>query len=87
MYVSSAGARVRACHGAYQAPLRYFDDIARRPGLPPHIAALVTGVEKEELRLSLVNLGPLPEDHARLVVQVGTAVLHNLIVATVDACS
>ena len=57
--------------------MRYFDARARRPGLPPHIAALVTGVEKSELRLTLVNMGVIAEDKACVILQAGTLREHT----------
>lgn len=45
--------------GLLVAPLRYFDAIRQRPGLPPDVAALVTAVREEFLSLTLVNLHPL----------------------------
>lgn len=39
------------------ARLRYFDDEARRPGLPPDVAALVTRLTADEADVTLVNIG------------------------------
>jgi hypothetical protein len=44
--------------GLLHAPLRYFDAIRRRPGLPEDVAALVTRVTAAELEVHLVNLSP-----------------------------
>jgi hypothetical protein len=55
--------------GLLHATVRYFDAQARRPGLPPDVAALVRKVEPDHAVLELVNLSPL---HAReVIVQAG----------------
>ncbi len=41
--------------GMVHAAVRYFDPVARRPGLPPHVAALVDTVETDHIHLHLVN--------------------------------
>jgi hypothetical protein len=42
--------------GLVQAPLRYFDPVGRRPGLPPDVAALVRRVEAGSIEFELVNV-------------------------------
>ena len=41
--------------GMVHAALRYFDPKAKRPGLPPHVAALVDEVETDHIHVHLVN--------------------------------
>jgi hypothetical protein len=41
------------------ASVRYFDPCRRRPGLPEHVAALVSRVTPEGIGLTLVNTDPL----------------------------
>lgn len=58
------------------AALRYFDADARRPGLPPDVAALVTKIAEGEVAVTLVNLDQL---HPRtLLVQGGAYGEHQL---------
>ncbi len=42
--------------GLLNCELRYFDPIKRRPGLPDDIAALVTAIEKDRIKVILVNI-------------------------------
>jgi hypothetical protein len=51
------------------AVCRHFDPVAKRPGLPPGVAALVEDVSREAVRLRLVNTSA--ETARRLVVQAG----------------
>jgi len=58
------------------AALRYFDADARRPGLPPDVAALVTRITAEEVDVTLVNIDQL---HPRsLLVQGGAYGEHQI---------
>ncbi|MBM3982521.1 MAG: hypothetical protein FJ304_20070 [Planctomycetes bacterium] len=62
--------------------VRYFDPAARRPGLPPDVAALVEGMTADATVLNLVNVSPL---HARrVVVQAGAYGEHRFTTATAD---
>jgi hypothetical protein len=45
--------------GLQQARVRYYDAQARRPGLPPAVAALVSSIDPQATTLDLVNLDPL----------------------------
>jgi len=45
--------------GLLHASVRYFDPCRRRPGLPEHVAALVSAITADGIRLSLVNTDPL----------------------------
>jgi hypothetical protein len=69
--------------GLLHVRLRYFDAINRRPGLPPDVAALVSGLDAESTTVELVNTSPL---HARrLTVQAGAFGEHEFTTAqTVD---
>jgi hypothetical protein len=61
------------------AALRYFDSEARRPGLPPDVAALVTRITADEVDVTLVNLDQL---HPRsLLIQGGAYGEHQLVSA------
>ncbi|MGH2460303.1 MAG: hypothetical protein ACRDIY_15715, partial [Chloroflexota bacterium] len=63
--------------GLLFAPVRYFDQDRRRPGLPPDVAALVTGLAAERVDLELVNLSPR---HTReVVIQAGTFAEHRFV--------
>lgn len=56
--------------GPLHARLRWFDPVARRPGLPPDTACLVTGLTDETVSLTVVNTDPLHD--RELVMQMGT---------------
>jgi hypothetical protein len=45
--------------GLLHASVRYFCPCRRRPGLPEHVAALVSAITADGIRLSLVNTDPL----------------------------
>ena len=55
--------------GLLHARVRYFDADARRPGLPPDVAALVRKLEAGRTVVELVNLSPF--DEHRVIVQAG----------------
>lgn len=55
--------------GLLHVRLRPFDAEARRPGLPPDVAALVTALDAETTTVSLVNTNPLRE--RRIILQAG----------------
>ena len=55
--------------GLLIAPLRYYDAVRRRPGLPPDVAALVELVTADSLVVQLVNLSPFAQ--RELFVQAG----------------
>ncbi|MEU1802640.1 hypothetical protein [Streptomyces sp. NPDC019937] len=62
--------------GLQQARVRYYDAVARRPGLPPSVAALVSCVDPEATVVDLVNLDP---DGARsVIVQAGAFAEHSI---------
>jgi len=55
--------------GLLHVRLRYFDAEARRPGLPPDVAALVTDLDGESVTVQLVNANPMFE--RRVILQAG----------------
>ncbi|HEY3081105.1 MAG TPA: hypothetical protein VGM69_14530, partial [Chloroflexota bacterium] len=61
--------------GLLHAPLRYFDALRRRPGLPEDVAALVTRVAAAEIDVHLVNLSPT--NLRELVIQSGAFAEHR----------
>jgi hypothetical protein len=59
-------------HGRIWVPhtrLRYFDPNGGRAGVPPDVAALVTGMHDDSVRVTLVNVNPV--EPRELVVQMG----------------
>ncbi len=62
--------------GLQQARVRYYDADARRPGLPPEVAALVTSIDPQATVVELVNLDPA-RAHT-LVVQAGAFAEHDI---------
>jgi hypothetical protein len=59
------------------ARLRYFDADARRPGLPPDVAALVTRLTADEADVTLVNVNQLAT--RTLIVQGGAYGEHTIV--------
>jgi len=57
------------CGGLLHSELRYFDPVRRRPGLPEDVAALVTAIEPELVKVVLVNLDQTSP--RELIVQTG----------------
>jgi hypothetical protein len=66
--------------GLQQARVRYYDATARRPGLPPAVAALVSSIDPEATVVELVNLDP--QAPRSLIVQAGAFGEHTI--RTVD---
>ena len=62
--------------GLPQARLRYYDADARRPGLPPAVAALVSGIEPEATVVELVNLDA--QQQHTVIVQAGAFAEHTI---------
>ncbi|MEV6643810.1 hypothetical protein [Amycolatopsis sp. NPDC051371] len=62
--------------GLQQARVRYHDAQARRPGLPPSVAALVSGIDPEATVVDLVNLDP--QEPRSVVVQAGAFAEHHI---------
>ncbi len=52
------GPQVMYNGGLQQARVRYYDAAARRPGLPPSVAALVSSIDPDATVVDLVNLDP-----------------------------
>ncbi len=68
--------------GLLHASVRYFDPSRRRPGLPPHVAALVERITPEGIVLTLVNTDPL---QARdVLVQAGAFAEHRFTEARLE---
>ena len=61
--------------GMVHAALRYFDPAAGRPGLPPHMAALVDEVETDHICLHLVNTDIL--EQRDVILQAGGCAEHE----------
>jgi len=70
--------------GLQQARVRYYDADARRPGLPPHVAALVSDIDPQGTVLELVNLDP--EHTRRVIVQAGAFAEHEIRAVSYTAC-
>lgn len=62
--------------GLQQARVRHFDADTRRPGLPPNVAALVSGIDPGATVVELVNLDP-NEPHS-VIVQAGAFGEHTI---------
>jgi hypothetical protein len=62
--------------------LRYFDDEARRPGLPPDVGVLVTRLTADEVDVTLVNINQLAP--RSLIVQGGAYGEHTITTAHVN---
>lgn len=60
--------------GMVHAAVRYFDPASKRPGLPPHVAALADEVETEHVTIHLVNTDIL--ETRDVVVQAGGCAEH-----------
>ena len=70
--------------GLQQARVRYYDAAARRPGLPPAVAALVSSIDPEATVLDLVNLDPESAHH--VIVQAGAFAEHTIRAVRHTAC-
>ena len=71
--------------GLQQARLRYHDADARRAGLPPDVAALVTSIDPEATTVELVNLAP--EADRTLIVQAGAFAEHTITAVRYTTCT
>ncbi|SHI44705.1 hypothetical protein [Streptomyces sp. 3214.6] len=71
--------------GLQQARLRYHDAEARRAGLPPDVAALVTCIDPEATTVELVNLSP--EAERTLIVQAGAFAEHTIAAVRYTTCA
>jgi hypothetical protein len=70
--------------GLQQARVRYYDARARRPGLPPAVAALVSSIEPEATTLELINLDP--QTARTVIVQAGAFAEHSIRTVRHTAC-
>ena len=70
--------------GLQQARVRYYDADRRRPGLPPCVAALVSGIEPHATVIDLVNLDP--EQARTVIVQAGAFAEHTIETVRYTAC-
>jgi hypothetical protein len=71
--------------GLQQARVRYYDAQARRPGLPPAVAALVSRIEPEATVVDLVNLDP--HTARSVIVQAGAFGEHTIRSVRHTACA
>ncbi len=71
--------------GLQQARVRYYDAHARRAGLPPSVAALVSSIDPEATIVELVNLDP--EATRSLVLQAGAFAEHSIRSVQYTACT
>ncbi len=62
--------------GLLHVRLRYYDAEARRPGLPPDVAALVDGYDAEGVSVTVVNANPLQP--RKVILQAGAFGEHTL---------
>ena len=62
--------------GLPQARVRYYDGDARRPGLPPDVAALVSGIDPAATVVELVNLDV--RQRRTVIVQAGAFAEHTI---------
>ena len=70
--------------GMVHAALRYFDAAARRPGLPPQVAALVDRVETDHIHVHLVNTDILAS--REVLLQAGACAEHEFtLVSAIDS--
>ena len=69
--------------GLLRATIRYFDPESERAGLPPDVAALVDGLERDRVGVQLVNLNR--NETRRVVVQAGAFGEHRFGKMTVDS--
>ena len=68
--------------GMVHAAVRYFDPTAQRPGLPPHVAALVDETETEYVHLQLANTDIL--ESRTVLIQAGGCAEHEFTDARLD---
>ena len=65
--------------------LRYFDAQCRRPGLPPDVAALVSGLSDDRAELTAVNLNPT--EYREVLIQAGGMGEHEFTEVEIDGAS
>lgn len=69
--------------GMVHAAVRYYDAVARRPGLPPHVAALVDEVGTDHIHVQLVNTDIV--EGKQVVLQAGGCAEHEFTDILVEA--
>jgi hypothetical protein len=62
--------------GLQQARVRYYDAAARRPGLPPAVAALVSSIDPQATTVDLINLDPA--NPRSVILQAGAFAEHTI---------
>jgi hypothetical protein len=78
------GPQVSYNGGLQQARVRHYDAQARRPGLPPSVAALVSSVDPRATTVDLINLDPLAA--RSVIVQAGAFAEHTIRSVRHTAC-
>jgi len=63
--------------GMVHAVVRYFDPVAARPGLPPHVAALVDEIGNDHIHVRLVNTDIV--EARQVVLQAGGCAEHEFV--------
>lgn len=77
------GGPAHVYHGGLQhASLRWFDALAERPGLPTGVAALVHGIDRDGVSVTLVNTDPATP--RSVIAQAGAFGEHAFTVAELD---
>lgn len=76
VHLTWGGPQVVYNGGLQQARVRYHDARARRPGLPPSVAALVSDIDPAATTLELINLDP--QAPRTVVVQAGACAEHTI---------
>jgi hypothetical protein len=79
------GPQVSYNGGLQQARVRYYDAQARRPGLPPAVAALVRSIDPEATVVELINLDPWSA--RSVVVQAGAFAEDTIRIAGHTVCT
>lgn len=75
---TTLGSPIHIYHGGLlYAPVRYYDGVERRPGLPDNVGALVEEIAPGSVTLTLVNMSPLNE--REIIVQAGTFGEHEFV--------
>ncbi len=69
LQLACGGPQITSHGGLLHVRLRPFDTVARRPGLPEDVGALVSALEDESVTVELANTGMLRE--RRVVLQAG----------------
>jgi hypothetical protein len=72
------GGPMHISHGGLQhGRVRYFDALAKRPGLPPGVSALVEKLTPDSVTVHLVNTNPF--DERELIIQAGVFGEHQFV--------